>query len=153
MSSVSSSAASRSVVTGASSLRAVGRNADDNSSGAAFAVKPAASAQDPESDTSPPADEVIFTADAMDAAAAHELPDPAAAYSAKVAAAQAAQTASPDSDAVSETILPAPAAYNGSPASQAAYAYAQTMQAWLHNKNPRPAAVSRPARPQADNER
>jgi hypothetical protein len=127
MSSVSSSAASRIAVSGASSLLAAGKNADDNSSGAAFAVKPATSAQDPESDTPSPTDEVVITADALDAAAIHLQADAAVTI-------QAAQTAPPNIDAADKPIPLAPAAYDGSPAAQAAYAYAQTMQVWLDAK-------------------
>jgi hypothetical protein len=140
MSSVSSAGASR-IVAPTERLLGVGKIAEDNSGDA---VRPAAEAQDPDSDVPPPADEVVITADAIDAAAADALLDPNA---------QAAQVASQILDAVSETIPLAPAAFNGTPASQAAYAYAQTMQAWLESKNPRPAAVRRPTKPKADTER
>jgi hypothetical protein len=146
MSSVSSSTASRIAVTGASSVLAVGKNAD----GAAFAVKPAIAAQDPESDTPSPTDEVDITADAVEAAAAHPPPAPAAANSAGAAAAEAHQVVSPSIDPASEPIPPA--AYNGTPPSLAAYAYAQTMQIWLKSKTARSPAARRPPKPdpQAD---
>lgn len=133
MSSVSSSGTSR-IVTPTERLTSVGRIADDNPGDA---VRPAAEAQDPDSDTPPPTDEVIITADAAEAV---------------IAAAEADPVALPDIDVVEETIPLAPANYNGTPASQAAYAYAQTMQAWLESKAPRP-AVRRPAKPKADTER
>jgi hypothetical protein len=140
MSSVSSSGASR-IVTPTERLLAVGKIGEDNSGDA---VRPAAEAQDPDSDVPPPTDEVIITADAMDAAAVDALLD---------SNAEADRVASRIIDAVSETIPLVPAAYNGTPASQAAYAYAQTMQAWLESKNTRPASPRRPTKPKADTER
>jgi hypothetical protein len=129
MSSVSSSAASR-VVTPTERLLSVGRIADDNPGDA---VSPATGAQDPDSDTPPPTDEVVITAEAEVA----------------ISAAAADPVASPNLDVADATIPLAPANYNGTPASQAAYAYAQTMQAWLESKAPRP-VVRRPAKPNAD---
>jgi hypothetical protein len=132
MSSVSS--ASSRIVSPTERLLAVGRIADDNPGDA---VRPAVGAQDPDSDTLPPTDEVVITADAAEVA---------------IAAAEAEHVASPNVDVADETIALAPANYNGTPASQAAYAYAQTMQAWLESKAPRP-VVRRPAKPKADTER
>jgi hypothetical protein len=133
MSSVSSSASSR-IVTPTERLLAVGRIADDASGDA---IRPATAAQDPDSDTPPPTDEVVITAEAAEAA---------------IAAAEADPAALPNIDAADAAIPLAPANYNGTPASQAAYAYAQTMQAWLESKNPRPAA-RRAAKPNPDTER
>jgi hypothetical protein len=130
MSSVSSSAASR-IVTPTERLLSVGRIADDNPGDA---VRPATEAQDPDSDTPPPTDEVVITAEAAEAA---------------ISAAEADPVASPNLDVVGATIPLVPASYNGTPASQAAYAYAQTMQAWLESKAPRP-VVRRPVKPDAD---
>lgn len=137
---------SRLVGTSDRRLLAVGRNADSNSSGAVFAVKPANTAQDPESDVPPPTDEVVISVSASTAAATDAPPDAAGPYAeAALAAVKAARAGSPAS-AASETIPPAPPAYNASPAAQAAHAYAQTMQAWLESKNPRPAPSRRPAK-------
>lgn len=153
MSSVASAGASR-IVGAAERLRAVGRNADDNSGDATFAVKPANAAQDPESEASPPADEVVLTADAADVVAAEVLPDTMAAYAAAATlAADDDKAVAPNLDVADEMIPLVPAIYNGTPASQAAYAYAQTMQAWLESKNPRPAAPRRPTKPKAETER
>ncbi len=145
MSSVSSSAASR-VVTPTERLLSVGKIADDPGN----AVRPATEAQDPDDDTPPATDEVVITAEAAEAAAL--VPELAVATAA-ISAAQDDEAASPNVDVADEMIPLVPAAYNGSPASQAAYAYAQTMQAWLESKNPRPASVRRPAKPKADTRR
>jgi hypothetical protein len=133
MSSVSSSASSR-IVTPTERLLSVGRIADDNPGDA---VRPATEAQDPDSDTPPPTDEIVITADAAEAA---------------IAAAEADHVAPPNVDVADDAIPLAPSNYTGTPASQAAYAYAQTMQAWLESKNPRPAA-RRAAKPNPDTER
>lgn len=152
MSSVSSPAALRAVGTADRLLHPLGRRADDDSSGAAFAVKPAIASQDPEPDAPAPIDEVIVTVDA-DGAAADASLQAAETAAAALATAEAVQSELPGIDAANETIAPAPTTYSGTPAAQAAYAYAQTMQAWLDAKTPRVLAARRAPKPDGRTDR
>jgi hypothetical protein len=137
MSSVRSLFASSTIAAVERRLRSVGRVADDNSS-AAFAVKPASAAQDPELDASPPDDPVIIADDVTHA----------------VEAAQTAPATSPDARAANGTIPPAPGTCDVTSAAQAAHAYARVMQAWLATKASRPAAPEHfPTKPNTHTER
>lgn len=144
MSSVSSPASSRTVGTADRLLHPLGRKADDDSSGATFAVKAAIAAQGPDPDAPSPADEVVVTLEAADDAAAGALlPDAAAAT---IEAAQTAEPALPDIDAANETTQATRAVDSGTPAAQAAHAYAQTMQSLLDAKISRALAARRAAK-------
>jgi hypothetical protein len=125
-------------------LVSAGRAEDKNSSGAAFAVRPAVATQDAQPDF--PREPVVIPVDVLQSMALVDTPtappSAAAVYSAVAASVdQGAQAAAAGVNAVAETILAPLAVDNLAAWSQAAYAYAQTMQAWQETKCPRPAVA------------
>jgi len=132
------------------SLLSLGRAEDKNSSGAAFAIRPAIASQDADPYVPRYAEPVVVPVDILQsialADAAAPPPGAAALYSAVAASVeQSAQVAATNVNAAAAATIPPPLMSGNMPASsQAAYAYAQMMQAWLETRSPRPVAP-RPA--------
>jgi len=133
------------------SLLALGRAEDRNSSGAAFAIRPAIEAQDADPYISRPAEPVAIPVDILQNSTLADITaaslTAAAMYSAVAASVdQNTQVAATNvNPAPAETIVPPLMSSTILASAQAAYAYAQMMQAWLETRSPRPAGV-RPAR-------
>jgi hypothetical protein len=120
-------------------LPSAGGVADKNSSGAAFAVKPASAPQDANPDASQPSQPVVVAVNADETP-----PSPLVTYSAAaILADQSARAAVANATAAAETAAPLLASDDVVAPSQAAYAYAQMMQAWLESRTPRPAPALR----------
>jgi len=132
------------------SLLSLGRAEDKNSSGAVFAIRPAIASQDADPYVPRPADPVVIPVDILQNSAVADVTAPpltaAALYSAVASAVdQSAQVAATNlNPAAAATVLPPLMSGNMLASSQAAYAYAQMMQAWLETRSPRPVAA-RPA--------
>jgi hypothetical protein len=128
-------------------LLSAGRSADKNSSGALFAIRPAIETQDAEPYFPRSANSVVIPVDVLQnitpADAATAPLSAAAVYSAVASSAdQSGQAAVANVNAAAaEASLPPLMSGNMVESSQAAYAYAQMMQAWQETKSPRPAAV------------
>ncbi len=128
------------------SLLSLGRAEDKNSSGAVFAIRPAIATQDAEPDIPRSAEPVVIPVDVLQSIVLADAPtaplSAAAVYSAVAASVdQGASAAAASVNAVAETILAPLAVDNLAAWSQAAYAYAQMMQAWQETKGPRPAVA------------
>ena len=107
-------------------LPSAGGVADKNSSGAAFAVKPASAPQDANPDASQPSQAVVVAVNADETP-----PSPLVTYSAAaILADQSLRAAVANASAAAETAAPLLASDVVAP-SQAAYAYAQMMQTLL----------------------
>lgn len=128
------------------SLLLLGRTEDKNSSGAAFAIRPAVESQDADPYSARFADPVVLPVDLLQnialAHAAAPPSDAAALYSAVASSVdQSGQIAAANVNAAAaETMLPPLTGDSMLASSQAAYAYAQIMQAWLETRIPRPIA-------------
>jgi len=130
------------------SLLSLGRAEDKNSSGAVFAIRPTIASQDADPYVPRYADPVVLPVDILqNIARAHAAaPLDAAAMYSDVASSvdQGAQVAAANVNAAAAETIPPLMTDNMLASSQAAYAYAQIMQAWLETKPPRP-VVARPA--------
>ena len=147
MSSVLSLAASLIVASCERPLLSVGGNTDAGANGPVSAARPAVAPRRPEPDAPPPRESVVVVVDGTNelapVAAIRARPQLSVAVPVMIAAANDTPMLSPAANAAVD-VLPLAAETIVAP-SQAAYAYAQMMQAWLETRSPRPVAA-RPGR-------